>query len=91
MDEYFARHHQGLPSDAIPSHQQCPSIFRHHYEVSVHNKIRLQLALMLTFYVRIVNTGGSFGQLGHQVLGFLPERVMGSVGLVVSPALLNTL
>ena len=46
---------------------------------------------MLTFYVRVVNTGGSFGQLGHQVLGFLPERVMGSVGLVVSPALLDTL
>lgn len=91
MDEYFARHHQGLLSDAIPSHQQCPSIFRHHYEVSVHNKIRLQLALMLTFYVRVVNTGGSFGQLWYQVLGFLLEGVMGSVCLVVSPALLNTL
>jgi hypothetical protein len=46
---------------------------------------------MLTFYVRVVNTGGSFGQLWYQVLGFLLEGVMGSVCLVVSPALLNTL
>jgi hypothetical protein len=46
---------------------------------------------MLTFDVRVVNTRRSIGQLGYQLLDFLLEGIVGSISLVVSPALLNTL